>query len=134
MKNFCSYKAEKYSEDKYKEVEDGIYQTADSFGMNDGDIYVTSLTFELENDRYGEEDGSPRFIPQVPLEGLLDEFGLFVTDFYEDLNNASETVCYQEFGSPEIEDIRKLRTLIGKKFYAKPYEEDGEEYYKLVTE
>lgn len=134
MKNFCSYKAEKYSEDKYKEIEDGIYQTADPFGMNDGDIYVTSLTFELENDRYGEEDGSPRFIPQVPLEGLLDEFGLFVTDFYEDLNNASETVCYQEFGSPEIEDIRKLRTLIGKKFYAKPYEEDGEEYYKLVTE
>ncbi len=134
MKNFCSYKAEKYSEDKYKEIEDGIYQTADPFGMNDGDIYVTSLTFELENDRYGEEDGSPRFIPQVPLEGLLDEFGLFVTDFYEDLNNACETVCYQEFGSPEIEDIRKLRTLIGKKFYAKPYEEDGEEYYKLVTE
>lgn len=134
MKNFCSYKAEKYSEDKYKEIKDGIYQTADPFGMNDGDIYVTSLTFELENDRYGEEDGSPRFIPQVPLEGLLDEFGLFVTDFYEDLNNASETVCYQEFGSPEIEDIRKLRTLIGKKFYAKPYEEDGEEYYKLVTE
>lgn len=134
MKNFCSYKAEKYSEDKYKEIEDGIYQTADPFGMNDGDIYVTSLTFELENDRYGEEDGSPRFIPQVPLEGLLDEFGLFVTDFYEDLNNASETVCYQEFGSPEIEDIRKLRTLIGKRFYAEPYEEDGEEYYKLVTE
>lgn len=134
MKNFCSYKAEKYSEDKYKEIEDGIYQTADPFGMNDGDIYVTSLTFELENDRYGEEDGSPRFIPQVPLEGLLDEFGLFVTDFYEDLNNASETVCYQEFGSFELEDIRKLRTLIGKRFYAEPYEEDGEEYYKMVTE
>lgn len=134
MKNFCSYKAEKYSEDKYKEIEDGIYQTADPYGAENGDIYVTSLTFELENDRCGEEDGSPQFIPQVPLEGLLDEFGLFVTDFYEDLNNASETVCYQEFGSPEIEDIRKLRTLIGKKFYAKPYEEDGEEYYKLVTE
>lgn len=134
MKNFQSYKAEKYSDDKYKEIENGIYQTADPFGMNDGDIYVTSLTFELENDRYGEEDGSPRFIPQVPLEGLLDEFGLFVTDFYEDLNNASETLCYQEFGSPEIEDIRKLRTLIGKRFYAEPYEEDGEEYYKMVTE
>lgn len=132
MKNFCSYKAEKYSEDKFKEIEEGIYKTADPYGS--GEIYVTSLTFEMENDRYGEEDGSPRFIPQVPLEGLLDEFGLFVTDFYEDLNNASKTVCYQEFGSPEIEDIRKLRTLIGKKFYAEPYEEDGEEYYKMVTE
>lgn len=134
MKNFCSYKAEKYSDDKFKEIEEGIYKTADPYGAENGDIYVTSLTFELENDRYGEEDGSPRFIPQVPLEGLLDEFGLFVTDFYEDLNNASETVCYQEFGSFDIENIRKLRTLIGKKFYAEPYQEDGEEYYKMVTE
>lgn len=134
MKNFQNYKAEKYGSDKYKEVEDGIYQTADPFGMNDGDIYVTSLTFELENDRYGEEDGTPRFIPQVPLEDLLDKFYVFVSDFYEDLNNASETVCYQEFGAPDIEDIRNLRTLIGKKFYAKPYVEDGEEYYKTVIE
>lgn len=134
MKNFQSYKAEKYSDDKYKEIENGIYQTADPFGTSGGDIYVTSLTFEMENDRYGEEDGSPRYLPQMPIEGLLDEFGLFVTDFYEDLNNASETVCYQEFGSLELEDIRSLRTLIGKKFYAKPYEEDGEEYYTMVTE
>lgn len=134
MKNFQSYKAEKYGSDKYKKIEDGIYRTADPFGMDDGDIYVTSLTFELENDRYGEEDGSPRFIPQVPLEDILDEFFVFVTDFYEDLNNASETVCYQEFGSSDIEDIRKLRTLIGKKYYAKPSEEDGEGYYTTVIE
>ena len=134
MKNFNSYKAEKYSEDKFKEIEDGIYQTADPYGIHKDDIYVTSLTFEMENDRYGEEDGSPQYLPQVPIEGLLDEFNVFVTDFYEDLNNASETVCYQEFGSFDIEDIRKLRTLIGKRFYAEPFEEDGEEYYKMVTE
>lgn len=88
----------------------------------------------MENDRYGEEDGSPQYLPQVPIEGLLDEFNVFVTDFYEDLNNASETVCYQEFGSFELEDIRKLRTLIGKRFFAEPYEKDGEEYYKMVIE
>lgn len=134
MKNFCSYKAEKYSEDKFKEIEDGIYQTADPYGAENGDIYVTSLTFEMENDRYGEEDGSPQYLPQVPVEGLLDEFELFVTDFYEELNKASETVCYQEFGSFDIENIRNLRTLIGKRFYAEPYQEDGEEYYKMVTE
>lgn len=132
MKNFCSYKAEKYSEDKFKEIEEGIYKTADPYGS--GEIYVTSLTFEMENDRYGEEDGSPQYLPQVPVEGLLDEFELFVTDFYEELNKASETLCYQEFGSFDIENIRKLRTLIGKKFYAEPYQEDGEEYYKMVTE
>lgn len=133
MKNFCNYKAEKYSGEGFTEVEEGIYKTADPYNIHDGDIYVTSLTFEMENECYGEEDGSPQYLPQVPIEGLLDEFDLFVTDFYEDLNNASETVCYQEFGSFEIEDIRKLRTLIGKRFYAETYEEDGEEYYKMVT-
>lgn len=133
MKNFSSYKAEKYSGSGFTEIEEGIYQTANPFGGK-ADIYVTSLTFEMENDRYGEEDGSPQYLPQVPIEGLLDEFNVFVTDFYEDLNNASETVCYQEFGSFELEDIRKLRTLIGKRFFAEPYEKDGEEYYKMVTE
>lgn len=88
----------------------------------------------MENERYGEEDGTPQDLPQVPIEGLLDEFNLFVTDFYEDLNNASANVCYQEFGSFELENIRKLRTLIGKKFYAVPFEEDGEEYYKMAIE
>lgn len=126
MKNFNNYKAEKYSGGGYIEVEEGIYKA--------DDLYVTSLTFELEPNRYGEDDGSPSYIPQVPIEGLLDEFNVFVTDFYEDLNNASETVCYQEFGSFDIEDIRKLRTLIGKKFYAESFEKDGEEYYKLVIE
>lgn len=134
MKNFSSYKAEKYSEDKFKEIEDGIYQTSDPYGIHKDDIYVTSLTFEMENDRYGEDDGSPKYLPQVPIEGLLDEFNVFVTDFYEDLNNASVSVCYREFGSFELEFIRKLRMLIGKRFYAEPYEEDGEEYYKMVTE
>ena len=133
MKNFNNYTAEKYSGDGFTEIEEGIYRTANPFGGK-ADIYVTSLTFEMENDRYGEEDGSPKYLPQVPIEGLLDEFNVFVTDFYEDLNEGSETVCYQEFGSFDIEDIRKLRTLIGKRFYAEPFEEDGEEYYKMVTE
>ncbi len=75
-------------------------------------------------------------MPQVPIEGILDEFGVFVTDFYEQLNETSETICYQEFGAFDLEDIQKLRTLIGKRFYAVPYisERDGEEYYRMVTE
>lgn len=133
MKNFANYKAARYSGVNFTEVEEGIYYTADPFGSKD-DFYVTSLTFELEPDRYGEEDGSPRCLPQVPIEGLLDEFNVFVTNFYEDLNDASETVCYQEFGAFDLEDIQRLRTLIGKKFYAEPYEKNGKEYYKMVTE
>ena len=89
----------------------------------------------MEPERYGEEDASPRNLTQVPIEGILDEFNLFVSDFYEQLNESSETVCYQEFGSFSLEDIEKLRTLVGKRFYAVPYtDEDGEEYYNMVIE
>lgn len=119
MKNFQNYKAEKYADTKkFTEAEDGIYRTKDPYGIiKDKDIYVTSLTFEMETDNLYEKDASPQYIPQTPFEDLLDEFGLFVTDFYEDENEASEVTCYQEFGSPDIEEIQNLRTLIGKRFY-----------------
>lgn len=136
MKNFQSYWPEKYSGPEFEEVEPGIYLAPDPYkGINDrGKIYVTSLTFEMEPDSYGEEGGCPQDITQVPFVSILDEFSVYVTDFYDGLNQASQTVCYQEFGSDEIENIRRLRTLIGKRFYAVPYEEDGEEYYNAVIE
>ena len=115
-------------------IEEGIYKTKSRYSAGDEDVFVTSLTFEMEPDCYGEEDASPRNLTQVPIEGLLDEFNLFVTDFYEQLNETSETICYQEFGSFDLADIQKLRTLIGKRFYAVPYMENGEEYYNMVTE
>ena len=134
MKNFQNYTPEKYSGDGFQKIADGIYKTKSPYDSED--IFVTSLTFEMEPERYGEEDGSPQYMPQIPIEGILDEFNLFVTDFYEQLNETSEKICYQEFGSFDLEDIKKLRTLIGKRFYAVPYtdEEDGEEYYNMVIE
>lgn len=134
MKNFRNFTPEKYLNSDYQKIEEGIYKTRNPYSFSKNDIFVTSLTFEMEPERYGEEDASPRNLTQVPIEGLLDEFNLFVTDFYEQLNETSETTCYQEFGSFEPADIQKLRTLIGKRFYAVPYIEDGEEYYKMVTE
>lgn len=141
MKNFQNYTPEKYSGSDYQMMEEGIYQTKCPYpSISTRDIFVTSLTFEMEPECYGEEDASPRNLTQVPIEGILDEFHLFVTDFYEQLNEASETVCYQEFGSFNLEDIQRLRTLIGKRFYAKPLmdvdEEDveDEEYYTMVIE
>lgn len=136
MKNFENYTAKKYMTSDFQKIEDGIYKTKSPSDPGDKDIFVTSLTFEMEPECYGEEDASPRNLTQVPIEGLLDEFGLFVTDFYEELNETSETTCFQEFGSFDLEDIQKLRTLIGKRFYAVPYtdEADGEEYYNLVIE
>lgn len=134
MKNFQNYTPEKYRGADFQKISDGIYKTKSPYDSED--VFVTSLTFEMEPERYGEEDGSPQYMPQVPIEGILDEFDLFVTDFYEQLNETSETICYQEFGSLDLESIQKLRTLIGRRFYAVPYidEDDGEEYYKMVIE
>lgn len=75
--------------------------------------FVTFLSFELEPECYGEEDSLPQYIPQVPFESLLDEFPVLVTDFYEQENRKSETLCYQKFGSSRLEDIQRLRTMIG---------------------
>ena len=131
MKNFQNFTPEKYITSDFQKISDGIYKTKSPYGSED--IFVTSLTFEMEPERYGEEDASPRNLTQVPIEGILDEFNLFVTDFYEQLNENSETICYQEFGSFDLENIKKLRTLIGKRFYAVPYtDEDGEKYYNMV--
>ena len=126
MKNFKNYAPEKYATSDFQKIEEGIYRTKCPYKtIFDSEIFVTSLTFEMEPECYGEEDASPRNLTQVPIEGLLDEFNLFVTDFYEQLNETSETVCYQEFGSFDLADIQKLRTLIGKRFYAVPYMENG---------
>ena len=138
MKNFKSYTPEKYTGNDFWEIEKGIYKTKSPYKTllsENQEIFVTSLTFEFEPERYGEEDASPQYMPQIPIEGILDEFNLFVTDFYEKLNETSETICYQEFGSRDLEDVKRLRTLIGKRFYAVPYTgEDGEEYYNMVIE
>lgn len=134
MKNFQNYTAQKYSEATFQKAEDEIYLTKCPYTKKE--IYVTSLSFEMEPTCYGEEKASPQYISQVPFENILDEFLVYVTDFYDDLNKTSEVLCYQEFGSQNLEDIHHLRTLIGKRFYAVPYldEDDGEEYYNTVVE
>lgn len=131
MKNFRNYTPEKYKKSDFQEIEEGIYKTKSPHGGRD--MFVTSLSFEMEPDCYGEENASPGNITQVPFEGLLDMFSVFVTDFFERLNAAGGTVCYQEFGSFDLKDIQKLRTVIGKRVYAVPYidETDGEEYYRV---
>lgn len=135
MKNFQNYTAKKYAGSDFEKIEEGIYRTKDPYGINKGgDFFVTSLSFEAEPECYGEEDSSPQYISQVPFESLLDEFMVAVTDFYEQENQKSQKVCYQEFGSGNLSNIRNLRTIIGKRFYAVPYMENDEEYYKIVME
>lgn len=145
MKNFKNYIPAKYQTPEYKKICECIYQTKDPYGFYDL-IYVTSLSFEHETEKYGEENGSPRNITQIPFECILDEFSVWVTDFYNDLNKESEIMCYQEFGSDKLENIKKLRTIIGKHIYIAPCTEDddycieeedengGEIYFSLKIE
>lgn len=129
MKNIENYGAEKYAkESSYKEVEQGIYE----YRQEGETLYVTSLSFEQEPE-YGEGTSAGE-ISQYPLEDLLDEFYCHISDFYEKWNVSDSHICYLEFAAMDIEDIRKLRSIIGRHAYNKEYVEDGETYEKLVIE
>lgn len=116
MTNFKNYKPEKYQMPEYKEVEKDIYLAKDLYGYHK-EVYVTSLSFEQEPEQYGEEGGCPQNITQIPFEDILDKFSVWVTDFYDGLNKESEVTCYQEFGSYKLENIKNLRSIIGKRVY-----------------
>lgn len=136
MKNIKSYDAEKYTTAKtgglfkkplYAPVEEGIYQMQD-----DERLYVTSLSFEQEPEL--EEGQNAADISQYPLEDVLDKFYCHVSDFYEELNTADSMICCLEFASPNVEDVRKLRSIIGKHVYNKEREEGGQTYVDFVIE
>jgi len=95
-----------------------------------GYYYVTSLSFEQEPE-LGEGD-SPTDISQYPIEELLDSFGGWVEDFYDEENENSDKICYQEFASFTLEDAQDFRALIGKRV-TMPVLEDGS-YGSLTIE
>ncbi len=69
MKNFKNYTPEKYTGSGFLEIEEGIYQTKSPYG--DKDIFVTSLSFEMEQECFGEEDASPRNLTQISKGQIL---------------------------------------------------------------
>ena len=114
MKNIRIYKAEKYNTDRYIEKEPDIYMCNSEF--------VTSLCFEQEP---GYKEGSSAAeISQYPLEDILDKYCVYISDFFEELNVADSNECYLEFCSDDINDIRRLKSIIGKHVYNKE-DEDG---------
>lgn len=126
MKNFRAYEPEKYKSSEYKKVADGIYEYLGDLGY----YYVTSLSFEQEPEL--GEGTSPTDISQYPLEELLDSFGGWVEDFYDEENENSDKACYQEFASFTLEDTQNFRALIGKRV-TMPALEDGS-YGSLTIE
>ncbi|WP_223121603.1 hypothetical protein [Flavobacterium johnsoniae] len=120
MKNISQIELPKYNTPNYELIENGIY-----FDKQDGDLYVFAVTYELEEN----EDS------QYPLEDILDEFYLHVSDFVdEDAFNTSKIVTLELGG--DLEDAQKaVQNLIGKRAYnAEDIDEDGNKYIKLVIE
>ena len=109
MKNIRSFMAEKYNTASYIEAEPGIYACDSGF--------ITGLCFEQEPEY--EEGTSAAEISQYPLEDILDKYLVYVSDYFEELNNSESRICYLEFCSYDINDIRQLRSIIGKHVYNK---------------
>lgn len=123
MKEIQNYAAPKYNNNDYSKIEDNIYAIE-----GEEKLYVTSLSFVQEVELEEGENASE--ISQYPLEDILDEFYCHISDFYENLNTEDSLTCYLEFASPDLEDVEKLRSIVGKHVYNK--EIDG--YVKLIIE
>jgi hypothetical protein len=109
--------------DEFEKIEDGIYKN-----LIDGDEtnYRIALSYKVEE---GED--------QYPLEDILDEYLLYVSDFLDSdpakLDQVGRVVNMELAG--ELEDIRKAALLVGKRVYNNEFtEDDGEVYVKLVIE
>lgn len=131
MKNFINFKAEKYNRVEFKEIEKDIYLILKENDDEDN-IFVTSLSFELEIDCYGKNENTKEdnIIPEIPFECLLDNFNLWVSDFYDELENKEKNKIYIEFASDNLENIIKLREIIGKRAYVI----DKGKYYDFIIE
>lgn len=124
MKCIKEFKHPKYNNDEYNEIELGIYKYED--------IFVASMSFAQET-AFGEGENASD-ISQYPLEDILDEYGVFVSDFYSDLNVAESETCYIEFASDDINDVRHVKSLAGKHVYNKTVKENNQIVVKLIVE
>ena len=77
MKNFKS------GEPSFQKVEDGIYKTKCPYGAGNEDIFVTSPTFAMEPESYGEEDASPQNMHHISEDGEPLSGGLQRTVFHQ---------------------------------------------------
>ncbi len=131
MKNISIYKADKYQTPGFTKIEENIYKINDASNANE-DEFVTSLSFEQEAEY--DEGTSPQDISQYPLEDILEKYLVYVKDFYENENAKSDSLCYLEFCSPDVNDLKRLLEIVGKHVYNKQFEKDGKKYVTLMVE
>ncbi|MBO5576654.1 MAG: hypothetical protein J5956_10230 [Ruminococcus sp.] len=115
----------------YKETDEDSGEITYYEDMYSGgrEMYVTSLVFEPEPE-LDENEPTDAYISQYPLEDILDKFFCECCDDYLEENTNDRVNSYVEFGSEDIEDIKSLRSIIGKHVYNK---QEGE-YIELVIE
>ena len=85
-------------------------------GVDDTYIYVISICF-VQEPEYGENDSSNSVISQYPLEDICDKFKCYCSDYYEKENTDNKELSYVEFASDNINNIKKLKSIIGKHVY-----------------
>ena len=124
MKNISAFKASKYITKDYELLEDDIYRC--------GDVCVITLQFQQEPEM--DEGTSSADISQYPLEDILDRFNVHISDFYDSENKCAKVKCRLEFASRKIENIRNLKSIIGKRVYNKVVTKNGDDFVELVIE
>lgn len=124
MKNISLFHPEKYDNNGYEKIADGVW------GL-DGEYFVS---FKFEQESEYNEDNVPGQISQYPLEDITDKFGLYVSDFYDDLNANDSSVRYVELASDDESDVIKASAIAGKHIYNKTVVNNGRECSQLVIE
>ena len=51
----------------------------------------------------------------------LDEYFVGISDFYDEENRNSASVCYQEFSGSGLENVKQLTEIVGKHVCEKDY-------------
>ncbi len=124
MKKICAFVSEKYRASSYQEIEPDIF-------FRDGK-YCLSIQFQQEPELGEGCDATD--ISQYPLEDLLDRFGVYVSDFYTEINARSGQKCHLELASGSIRNIRELKSIIGRRVYNRAFDKGGEDYAELIIE
>lgn len=89
MKNFQNFTPQKYMTSDFQKISDGIYKTKSPYDSND--IFVTSLTFEMEPECYGEENASPSNLTQIPNTKQCKHFANIKEHYKLQLHNQLQT-------------------------------------------
>ncbi len=123
MKNFKVEQPQKYANaSQFSAVNGGGIHCDTS--DHDSTRHRITLSFTPEEGEY-----------QYPLEDLLDEYLLYVSDFFDSTHETwqkGERVTLEFAG--DLDGVRKAASLVGKRVYNNVYVEDGEEYVGTVIE